>query len=66
MRLSARRLCADSEANVQNAVQFLDALVKDIAADCTTWDVSAFIPKLRDYLRVTNPHKRQFLLRCGS
>ncbi|KAG2435963.1 hypothetical protein HXX76_007157 [Chlamydomonas incerta] len=56
------RLCADSEANVQNAVQFLDALIKDIAADCTHWDVGAFIPKLRDYLRVTNPHKRQFLL----
>ncbi|EFJ46562.1 hypothetical protein VOLCADRAFT_62382 [Volvox carteri f. nagariensis] len=56
------RLCADSEANVQNAVQFLDALIKDIAADCTNFDVAAFIPKLRDYLRVTNPHKRQFLL----
>lgn len=55
-------MCADSEANVQNAVQFLDALIKDIAADCTHWDVGAFIPKLRDYLRVTNPHKRQFLL----
>ncbi|GLC41783.1 hypothetical protein PLESTM_001239100 [Pleodorina starrii] len=56
------RLCADSEPNVQNAVQFLDALIKDIAADCTRFDVAAFIPKLRDYLRVTNPHKRQFLL----
>ncbi|KAG2488883.1 hypothetical protein HYH03_012677 [Edaphochlamys debaryana] len=56
------RLCADSEPNVQNAVQFLDALIKDIAADCTHWDVAAFIPKLRDYLRVTNPHKRSFLL----
>ncbi|GLI67554.1 hypothetical protein VaNZ11_011781 [Volvox africanus] len=56
------RLCADSEANVQNAVQFLDALIKDIAADCTNFEVAAFIPKLRDYLRVTNPHKRQFLL----
>ncbi|GFR44339.1 hypothetical protein Agub_g5555, partial [Astrephomene gubernaculifera] len=56
------RLCADSESNVQNAVQFLDALIKDIAADCAHFDVAAFVPKLRDYLRVTNPHKRQFLL----
>ncbi|KXZ45904.1 hypothetical protein GPECTOR_49g488 [Gonium pectorale] len=56
------RLCADSEANVQSAVQFLDALIKDIAADAEAFDVAAFIPKLRDYLRVTHPHKRAFLL----
>eukprot|EP00201_Polytomella_parva_P000025 CAMPEP_0175039508 /NCGR_PEP_ID=MMETSP0052_2-20121109/630_1 /TAXON_ID=51329 ORGANISM="Polytomella parva, Strain SAG 63-3" /NCGR_SAMPLE_ID=MMETSP0052_2 /ASSEMBLY_ACC=CAM_ASM_000194 /LENGTH=479 /DNA_ID=CAMNT_0016301383 /DNA_START=141 /DNA_END=1576 /DNA_ORIENTATION=+ len=56
------RLSADSESNVQNAVQFLDSLVKDVVTACPSFDVHAFIPKLRDYLRVVNPHKRQFLI----
>jgi vacuole morphology and inheritance protein 14 len=30
------RLCADSETNVQNAVQFLDNLVKVSKACCST------------------------------
>lgn len=100
------RLCADSEANVQNAVTFLDNLVKvrgrlgawtawfrkvahvqaidllccsvsqsrpivldfpgraptaaavqDIVTASPQFSVDAFIPKLRDYMRVTNPYK---------
>eukprot|EP00798_Chlamydomonas_sp_ICE-L_P022232 gene22232-29299_t len=56
------RLCADSEPNVQNAVQFLDNLVKDILTESPHFNVDAFIPKLRDYLRVVNPNKRHFLI----
>ncbi|KIZ00332.1 putative Protein VAC14 like protein [Monoraphidium neglectum] len=56
------RLCADSESNVQNAVTFLDNLVKDIVTASPQFSVDAFIPKLRDYMRVTNPYKRQFLI----
>ena len=56
------RLCADSESSVQSAVQFLDNLVKDIVTASSHFNVDAFIPKLRDYLRVINPHKRQFLI----
>lgn len=58
------RLCADPEANVQSAVTFLDNLVKDIvaAAGPSRFSVQAFVPKLRDYLRVVNPSKRQFLI----
>lgn len=56
------RLCADSETNVQNAVQFLDNLVKDIVTASPNFNIDAFIPKLRDYMRVVNPYKRQFLI----
>ena len=100
------RLCADSETNVQNAVQFLDNAVKDIVtSNAEVWarlcvfkanacdryhlsysvtlptphtpphlphlthrhtfqafNIVAFIPKLREYLRVQNPQKRQFLI----
>ncbi|KAL0018783.1 hypothetical protein WJX77_010592 [Trebouxia sp. C0004] len=44
------RLCADSEANVQNAAQFLDNLVKDIVTASYALDLDEFIPKLREYL----------------
>ena len=47
---------------MQNAVQFLDNLVKDIVTASPSFNIDAFIPKLRDYLRVVNPHKRQFLV----
>ncbi|KAL0036125.1 hypothetical protein WJX79_004382 [Trebouxia sp. C0005] len=56
------RLCADSEANVQNAAQFLDNLVKDIVTASYALDLDEFIPKLREYLTVVNPYKRQFLI----
>lgn len=56
------RLCADPESNVQNAVQFLDNLVKDIVAASPRFNIEQFIPKLRSYLRVTHPNKRQFLI----
>lgn len=35
------------------------AQVKDIVTASPHFDVAAFIPKLRDYLRVVNPNKRQ-------
>ncbi len=48
---------------MQNAVQFLDALIKDIAADCTHWDVAAFIPKVHScgkYKAAQGKRKREF------
>ncbi|KAK9810224.1 hypothetical protein WJX72_006988 [[Myrmecia] bisecta] len=56
------RLCADSEPNVQNAAQFLDNLIKDIVTASPTFDIDAFIPRLKEYLTVVNPYKRQFLI----
>ncbi|KAJ9506549.1 hypothetical protein QJQ45_019610, partial [Haematococcus lacustris] len=57
------RLCADADPSVQSAIQFLDSLVKDIVtAAPATFNAAVFIPKLREYLRVAHPSKRQFLL----
>lgn len=41
---------------------FLDNLVKDIVAATPAFDLAPLVPKLRDYLRVVNPFKRQFLI----
>lgn len=41
----------------------LQAQVKDIVTASPHFDVAGFIPKLRDYLRVVNPNKRQV---CGE
>lgn len=38
--------------------------VKDIVTASPHFDVAAFIPKLRDYLRVVNPNKRQVRHLC--
>ena len=58
------RLCADPDPNVQSAVTYLDSLVKDIVtAHPASLRISALVPKLREYLKVLNPYKRNFL--CG-
>lgn len=36
--------------------------VQDIVTASPHFSVEGFIPRLRDYLRVTNPYKRQFLI----
>lgn len=51
------RLCADGDPAVRSAVGFLDALIKDVVTASPAFDVDAFVPKLRDYLRVANPYK---------
>ena len=43
-------------------MQFLDNLIKDIVTASYEFNVDSFIPKLRDYMRVVNPYKRQFLI----
>lgn len=37
-------------------------LPQDIVTASPHFSVEGFIPRLRDYLRVTNPYKRQFLI----
>jgi hypothetical protein len=37
-----------------------------VAAHPARFNISAFIPKLRDYMRVTHPSKRHFLASVGS
>eukprot|EP00197_Chlamydomonas_leiostraca_P006683 CAMPEP_0202873426 /NCGR_PEP_ID=MMETSP1391-20130828/23249_1 /ASSEMBLY_ACC=CAM_ASM_000867 /TAXON_ID=1034604 /ORGANISM="Chlamydomonas leiostraca, Strain SAG 11-49" /LENGTH=390 /DNA_ID=CAMNT_0049554645 /DNA_START=42 /DNA_END=1210 /DNA_ORIENTATION=+ len=59
------KLCADPEPNVQNAVTFLDNLVKDIvAASPADFNMPAFVPRLRALLAapVSSPKCRQFLI----
>ena len=38
------------------------APLQDIVTASPSFNVDGFIPKLRDYLRVVNPNKRQFLI----
>lgn len=40
----------------------LPMLLQDIVTASPRFSVEGFIPRLRDYLRVTNPYKRQFLI----
>jgi hypothetical protein len=37
-------------------------LLQDIVTASPHFSVEGFVPRLRDYLRVTNPYKRQFLI----
>jgi hypothetical protein len=37
-------------------------VLQDIVTASPHFSVEGFIPRLRDYLRVTNPYKRQFLI----
>jgi hypothetical protein len=45
-----------------HAVTPLLAVLQDIVTASPHFSVEGFIPRLRDYLRVTNPYKRQFLI----
>lgn len=36
--------------------------LQDIVTASPHFSIEGFIPRLRDYLRVTNPYKRQFLI----
>ena len=44
------------------SISLLFIVVEDIATAPPSFNIDAFIPKLRDYLRTVNPHKRQFLV----
>lgn len=49
------------------ALSFSDSIAlslvsQDIVTASPNFSVDAFIPKLRDYMRVVNPYKRQFLI----
>eukprot|EP00775_Hariotina_reticulata_P005343 gene5343-5580_t len=44
------------------ACEALYNIAKDIVTASPHFSIEGFIPRLRDYLRVTNPYKRQFLI----
>jgi len=57
------KLVADGDANVRNAAQLLDRLLKDIVAEEPgALDLPYFMPVLRDRARAPNPYVRQFLM----
>uniref|UniRef100_A0A7S0EZA4 Vacuolar protein 14 C-terminal Fig4-binding domain-containing protein n=1 Tax=Hanusia phi TaxID=3032 RepID=A0A7S0EZA4_9CRYP len=56
------QLCADTDQGVKNGSQLLDQLLKDIIAESTTWNISEFIPVLKEHLEHTGSYVRHFLL----
>ncbi|CAM9478304.1 unnamed protein product, partial [Heterosigma akashiwo] len=56
------KLFADVDAEVKNAANLLDRLVKDIVTESENFDIEKFIPLLQKYIRRTNPYIRQLLV----
>ncbi|EKX49911.1 hypothetical protein GUITHDRAFT_104308 [Guillardia theta CCMP2712] len=56
------QLCADADQGVKNGSQLLDQLLKDIIAESTSWNISEFIPVLKEHLEHTGSYVRHFLL----
>ena len=56
------KLSADTDISVQNGMQLVDRLMKDIVAESENFDVDGFMPLLRERVYVTNPFSRQFLV----
>ena len=50
------------DISVQNGMQLVDRLMKDIVAESENFDVDGFMPLLRERVYVTNPFSRQFLV----
>jgi len=57
------KLSADTDTQVQNGMQLLDRLMKDIVTESDNFDIDAFMPLLGERIYVVNPFSRQFL--CG-
>eukprot|EP00743_Colponemidia_sp_Colp-15_P004953 GILK01005338.1.p1 GENE.GILK01005338.1~~GILK01005338.1.p1 ORF type:complete len:691 (-),score=126.29 GILK01005338.1:140-2212(-) len=56
------KLFADVDAEVKNGAQLLDRLIKDIVTECEEFNVTSFIPLLKERIRVINPYIRQLLV----
>ncbi|KAJ2938142.1 hypothetical protein O0L34_g3721 [Tuta absoluta] len=56
------RLAADSEPQVKQAAELLDRLVKDIVTESAAFELSAFIPMLRERMYTRSAPARQFLV----
>jgi len=57
------KLSADTDTQVQNGMQLLDRLMKDIVTESENFDIDGFMPLLGERIYVVNPFSRQFL--CG-
>ena len=57
------KLSADTDTQVQNGMQLLDRLMKDIVTESEDFGMDAFMPLLGERIYVVNPFSRQFL--CG-
>ncbi|XP_075980928.1 protein VAC14 homolog [Anticarsia gemmatalis] len=56
------RLAADPEQQVKQGAELLDRLVKDIVTESQTFDLSSFIPMLRERIYTRNAFARQFIV----
>ena len=56
------KLSADTDTQVQNGMQLLDRLMKDIVTESDNFNVDAFMPLLGERIYVVNPFSRQFLV----
>lgn len=55
-------LCADSDPAVRRATEALDKLVKDVVNESSSFELSSFIPLLRERMYPNNPYARQFIV----
>jgi len=56
------KLSADTDVQVQNGMQLLDRLMKDVVTESEAFDLAAFMPLLGERIYVSNPFSRQFLV----
>ena len=56
------KLSADTDTQVQNGMQLLDRLMKDIVTESDHFGVDAFMPMMGERIYVVNPFSRQFLV----
>ena len=56
------KLSADTDLQVQNGMQLLDRLLKDIVTESDNFEIEAFMPLLGERIYVSNPFSRQFLV----
>jgi len=56
------KLSADTDLQVQNGMQLLDRLLKDIVTESENFEIEAFMPLLGERIYVSNPFSRQFLV----
>ena len=60
---SLSRLVTDADLSVKNAAELLDRLLKDIVTESSqTFDLTSFIPLLRDRVYTKNSFGRQFVI----
>ena len=56
------KLSADTDISVQNGMQLLDRLMKDVVTEAEDFDIEGFMPLLGEKIYVSNPFSRQFLV----